>query len=268
MARTPALMESAPHSPRLVTVQSAPDTAAVALRDLTFGYGGKHPVLRGITLEAAPGGITMVLGASGGGKTTLLKLVKGLLAPDRGSIHVFGTPVRPGGRTGRLDRRVAYIPQQLGLVRSLSVLDNTLMGALGRTGTLASLVRLFPRSEIARARDVLDQLGIGHKAAEKVHNLSGGERQRVAIARALMQEARLVLADEFVSQLDPVTTTEIMNILRGLVRDGLTLVMTTHELDLVGRYADHVVVLRDGEKIADAPANRLAAESLPALLKT
>jgi phosphonate transport system ATP-binding protein len=99
----------------------------------------------------------MVLGASGGGKTTLLKLVKGLLTPNRGSIEVFGVTVRPGGRTGRLDRRVAYVPQQLGLVRSLSVLDNTLMGALGRTGTLASLVRLFPRSDVARAQDVLER---------------------------------------------------------------------------------------------------------------
>jgi len=240
---------------------------AVAVRDLWFGYAGKEAVLRGVSLDAAAGEITMVLGASGGGKTTLLKLIKGMLAPRQGRIVVHGEPSPRVSRTGRLDRTVAYIPQQLGLVRSMSVLDNVLTGALGRVGTLASLVRLFPKNDVQRAHELLRMLGISEKAHERVYALSGGERQRVAIARALMQEPRLILADEFVSQLDPVTGREIMELLRGLVRAGITLLMTTHELDLVLRFADRVVVLRDGEKVLDAPAAGLDADALAVTIK-
>lgn len=231
---------------------------ALEARDVWFGYVRERPVLKGISLSAEEGQITMVLGASGGGKTTLLKLAKGLLAPQRGAIRVFGQRVV----AGHLDRRVAYIPQQLGLVRNLSVLENTLTGALGRVGTLPSLLKIFPRHCLREARRTLETLGIDHKADEKVYALSGGERQRVAIARALMQQPRLILADEFISQLDPVTSLEIMEIMHQIAADGVALVMTTHELDIVARYADHVVILRDGEKVIDGPAYALNVSEL------
>ena len=240
---------------------------ALEARDLWFSYAKGRPVLQGVELSAAPGRITMILGASGGGKTTLLKLLKGLVAPQRGTVTVLGRPIAPCARGGRLDARVAYIPQQLGLVRNLSVLDNVLAGALGRTGTLPSLLKLFPRATAAQARATLAMLGIGHKAQEKVYALSGGERQRVAIARALLQEPSLILADEFVSQLDPVTTTEIMDVMRNIARRGVALVMTTHELDVVTRYADRVIVLRDGAKVLDCPAAEVSADDLAAMIK-
>lgn len=243
-------------------------SAAVEARDVWFGYAGGRPVLKGVSLAAAQGAITVVLGASGSGKTTLLKLIKGLLVPGRGSISVLGRPPASGRRGGHLDERVAYIPQQLGLVRSLSALDNTLTGALGRTATLPSLFKLFPRQCVGQARETLDVLGIGHKADEKVYALSGGERQRVAIARALMQRPRLIVADEFISQLDPVTSREIMEIMRGIAACGVSLVMTTHELEIVSRYAQQVVVLRDGEKVVDSPAQDVGVTGLGRVMKT
>lgn len=193
----------------------------------------------------------MILGTSGSGKTTLLKLCKGLLAPQRGEVRAFGVPVRAPSR-GRLDPRVAYIPQQLGLVRSLSALDNALVGALSDVGTLPSLLRILPEAPMRRARDLLGRLGIAHKADAPVHELSGGERQRVAIARALMQEPRVLLADEFISDLDPLTSAEIMTIVRDAVGEGVAVVMTTHEMDVVSEHADHVIVLREGEASLDA----------------
>ena len=240
---------------------------AVEARDLWFGYGKGNPVLRGVDFSAAQGRITMVLGASGGGKTTLLKLLKGLIAPQQGTIRVLDRPLVAAPGAGRLDPAVAYIPQQLGLVRMLSVLENTLTGALGRVGTLQSLVKLWPRDTVAQAHETLQLLGIGHKAREKVYALSGGERQRVAIARALMQEPALILADEFVSQLDPVTTEEIMDVMREIARYGVALVMTTHELDVVSRYADRVVVLRGGEKVLDCPAAEAGRDDLALTIK-
>jgi phosphonate transport system ATP-binding protein len=196
-------------------------------------------------MRATLGEVTMVLGTSGSGKTTLLKLVKGLLAPRSGEVRVFGRVVEAPVR-GRLDPRVAYIPQQLGLVRSLSALENALVGALSRMGTLPSLLSLLPDGETKRARELLARLGIGHKADAPVHELSGGERQRVAIARALMQGPRVLLADEFISDLDPLTSAEIMSLVRGAAGAGVAVLMTTHELDVVREHGDHIVVLRDG----------------------
>jgi phosphonate transport system ATP-binding protein len=227
-----------------VTGEADPALEAV---DLWFGYGRGRPVLRGVTLAARAGEVTMILGVSGSGKTTLLKLFKGFLAPWRGQVRALGAPVNASQRA-RLDPRSAYIPQQLGLVRSLSALENTLIGALARTPALPSALAHFPAPDLERARNLLDRLGIADKAGESVHALSGGERQRVAIARALMQRPRIVLADEFISQLDPVTSAEIMTVVRGIADDGVAVVQTTHEMDIVDRYADSVIVLRDGQK--------------------
>lgn len=234
------------------------------VRDAHFAYVRSRPVVRGVTIHASPGEVTMILGTSGSGKTTLLKLCKGLLVPQRGDVRVLGDEVA-APRRGRLDPRVAYIPQQLGLVRSLSAMENALVGALARVGTLPSLLRLMPEPEVRRARELLGRLGIGHKAEEPVHALSGGERQRVAIARALMQDPRVLLADEFISDLDPLTGAEIMSLVRDAAGEGVAVVMTTHEMDVVREHADHVVVLREGETSLDAhgvPDARAITEAL------
>jgi phosphonate transport system ATP-binding protein len=239
---------------------------ALETQDLWFSYHPSRPVLKGLSISASRGEVTMILGLSGGGKTTLLKLAKGLLSPQSGSIQVMGNRPR-ATRRGRLDHRTAYIPQQLGLVRNSTALENALTGALWRTGAVASLLKLFPREVTQHARHMLASLGIGHKADEKVLALSGGERQRVAIARALMQQPELILADEFVSQLDPVTSSEIMEIMRETARRGVALVMTTHQLEIVSRYADRVMLLREGEKVADLKGAEVDIEELRRMMK-
>jgi len=244
------------------------DAGRLALEagDVWFSYGGGRQVLRGVSFAARPGEITMVLGVSGSGKTTLLKLFKGLLAPRQGSVLVLGAPV-VSARRARLDPRVAYIPQHLGLVRTLTVLDNVLAGVLGRVPPLPSLLRRFPHAQVARARDLLTRLGIGNKAETRAHALSGGERQRVAIARALMQAPLILLADEFVSQLDIHTSRDMLTIVRSIVDTGVTAIVATHEVELVDRYADSVVVLRNGEKVLDRRAWPEAATDIVRALR-
>lgn len=241
-----------------------PPQALVAER-LSYAYRRGRPVLRDVSFTAQGGEVLAILGTSGSGKSTLLKLCRGLLACRGGSVRVVGEPVRSG--RGALDPRIAYIPQQLGLVRSLSVLDNILVGALAQRGAVG-LIRLGTPELERRAEEIAQRLGIGHKLREKAFTLSGGERQRVAIARALIQEARVLLADEFISQLDPLTTGEIMRLVRQIADDGVAVVMTTHEHSIVRDHADRAIVLREGAKVVDVRTRSVAmAEITEALAK-
>lgn len=243
-------------------------TPTVQASNVWFSYVKGQFALKGVSLSVEPGIICMVLGASGSGKSTFLKAVKGLIKPQQGTINVFGLEVTNGlsnNLRGELGRRVAYIPQNLGLVRNMTVLENTLTGALSRVGTLVSLVQAFPKHYLTEARQTLEALGIGHKLADKVYNLSGGERQRVAIARALMQQPQLVLADEFVSQLDPLTNREIMDIVIEIAKMGVTFMITSHEVELVSQYGDQAVFLQDGQKVYECPAREVKLDSIARL---
>ncbi len=220
----------------------ADDGSAVVVRGLSYGYRDGGEVLRDVQFVANAGEITVILGGSGSGKTTLLRLIAGLLRPTGGEVRVLGRD--PARR--RLDPRVAYVPQQLGLVRSRSALDNVLVGALGHTTAFMSLLGRYSRHHRDRAAELLDTLGIGDKAAAPVYSLSGGERQRVAVARALLQEPRVFLADEFVSQLDALTSRDVLDRVRAMARDGAAVVVTTHELDVALTFADRIAVVRRG----------------------
>ncbi|MEX2158109.1 MAG: ATP-binding cassette domain-containing protein [Dehalococcoidia bacterium] len=242
-------------------IEGAPLPALTA-RGLTFSYNRRSAALLDVSLEVRPAALTMILGRSGSGKTTLLRVLRGLLRPQQGDVRLTGTPVNGT----KAEARLAYVPQTLGLVRSMTALDNTLTGALGRIGTVRSLLRLFPREIVDEAKNTLVSLGLGHKINERVHALSGGERQRVAIARALMQHPDVILADEFVSQLDPITATETLQAMRKLAHSGVTLLITTHETDIVAEYADHVVVMREGAIIHDGPAEDLTEPGMLELL--
>jgi len=249
------------------TVLYAPDRQAARLggrphpllmaEDLWFSYNhGCAPVLQGTALTIRRGVVTMILGRSGSGKTTLLKVIQGLLKPHRGQVRLregLAASQQPADAL-----TIAYIPQNLGLVRSMTALENTLTGALRVTGTLPSLLRLFPAAIREKASETLSRLGLAHKLHERVYSLSGGERQRVAIARALMQEPELILADEFVSQLDPVTARDILNMVRGFASQGIGFLVTTHETDVVADYADRLLVMNAGRISYDGEAKTVS----------
>jgi len=235
-------------------VGSAP---AVRVEDLWFAYSGAEWVLRGVDLEVPAGGFWAIMGPSGAGKTTLLRILAGLLPFPRGAVSLLGHPLR--GRPGPAFRRmVGYIPQQLGLVRGLTALENVLLGSLARHNGWRTALGFFPRAEIERAQALLALLGLGDKAGEKVFRLSGGERQRVAIARTLMQDPQLILADEFVSDLDLPRAAQVLAFVHRMARErGLTVILNLHELQLVQEFADHVVILKRGRVVYESPAPRL-----------
>ncbi|MCG3175199.1 MAG: Vitamin B12 import ATP-binding protein BtuD [Candidatus Omnitrophica bacterium] len=224
----------------------------VSARELRYAYAGRRPeVVDGVSLSVSAGEVVVVLGRSGSGKTTLLRLLAGLLKPQAGTVE--------GRREGT---RLAYIPQTLGLVRSTSVLENVLVGALGRLNALRSTLGLFGAVEENKARTLLVGLGLSGKSTRRVSTLSGGERQRVAIARALMGEPDIVLADEFVSQLDPVTAEEVLEMVKGLAGQGVGFVITTHDVELGLRLADRVVVLKNGRAQLQGRAQGLSARAV------
>ena len=238
---------------------------ALVAERLSYAYRRGRPVLREISFEAAAGEVLAILGTSGSGKTTLLKLCRGLLPLQAGSVAVLGETVVSG--RGALDARIAYIPQQLGLVRALSVRQNILIGGLARRPVLGSLARLATPELAARAEAIAASLGIAQKLGEKAYTLSGGERQRVAIARALLQGPQVLLADEFISQLDLHTTGEIMRFIRGVADDGVAVIMTTHEQAIVREHADRAIVLRDGVKVVDVRTHAVPIDDITAALR-
>lgn len=231
-------------------------------RGLWYSYDRRRVVLANVDLDVDAGAMTTILGRSGSGKTTLLKVLKGLLKPQRGSIHVAA----PNG--ARIAGAVAYVPQTLGLVRSSTALENALAGSLSRVGTARSLLSIFPGQIVDEAKETIARLGLAHKIHEPVWALSGGERQRIAIARALMQHPALILADEFVSQLDPITAEGILNIMAEIVSDSrVGLLVTTHETDVVEQYADRVIIMAEGRIVHDTPGGHLKQHEMIDLLR-
>ncbi len=233
--------------------------------NLWFQYEYEEPVLQSANLEIRKGLVTMILGRSGSGKTTLLKILANIVEPLKGKIDWLAPLIANNGFSR--EQAIAYIPQSLGLVRNMSVIDNTLAGALAYTPTFFSVMKRFSSETLKNAQQILTDLGIWDKRSRKICNLSGGERQRVAIARALMLRPKLILADEFVAQLDPITTTEILVMMRHLAQRGISFLVTTHDIDLVKEYADRVIIMKEGRILCDHSTDGLAMEEVLDCLK-
>ena len=201
------------------------------LSDVSVTLGGRA-VLRGVTLQVAAGEVVALEGASGAGKTTLIRAAAGLVPCD-GRVS--------GGRT-------AVIFQQHALARRLSVRTNVLLGTLARVGLLRTALRMWPHAEAERAEGCLARVGLAGLSARRTDTLSGGQRQRVAIARALAQQAPVLLADEPVASLDPDTAAAVLGLLRDLARkDGLAVLLCLHQPELAARFADRRLRLAEGQ---------------------
>jgi phosphonate transport system ATP-binding protein len=147
---------------------------------------------------------------------------------------------------------IGYIPQSLGLVKNISVIENILLGSLPRLSKIQSLFKKFPENEIFEAKKIIDLVGLTGKEDRKAYMLSGGEKRRVAIARALMQKPTILLADEIVSELDHVTAREIMDLITNAQKKmNLTAIMVHHDMQLALEYANRVAVIKEGKKILE-----------------
>jgi phosphonate transport system ATP-binding protein len=203
-----------------------------------------------------------IIGRSGAGKSTLLRVINRLTDATSGAITYGGQEIV--GLRGKDKRawqaRCAMIFQQFNLVPRMDVVSNVLFGTLNARSTFTSMLNLFPRSDINRAIDILERLGVAENCIKRAEALSGGQQQRVAIARALMQDPEIILADEPIASLDPLNAKIVMESLRRIHdEDGRMVICNLHTLDTARTYCDRVIGMRDGKIVFDGPASDLSA---------
>ncbi|GAA1247068.1 ABC transporter ATP-binding protein [Kitasatospora nipponensis] len=221
----------------------------IEISEVSKTYDGERPALAGLDLQVRAGEALAVLGPSGSGKSTLLNLVAGLDRPTAGRVTVDGVRVDALTESGlaRYRReRIGMVFQFFNLLDDLTVEDNVLLPA-----QLTGISRATARR---RAAELLDRLGIGHRAGARPGRLSGGERQRVAVARALMNRPALLLADEPTGALDSAAAADVRELLRSLTTEGQTLVLVTHDTALAAACATRTIELVDGRIARDVTA--------------
>ena len=225
----------------------------VQMNDVSASYDSKNYVLKDIKMSIDRGTNYAIVGHSGSGKSTLLRLINGMMNPTSGKILVdYQTPNISDKKFKSFMHKIGYIPQNLGLIKNSTVLENILIGALHRVSGFNSFLKKFSDYEIDNAKKILKQVSLEDKADRKIYMLSGGEKRRVAIARALVQKPEIMLADEIVSELDHVTAREIMDVLaEAQATMKLTSIMVHHDLQLALEYADRVAVIKEGEKVLE-----------------
>ena len=211
----------------------------IQVRDLNKWFGKLH-VLRGVSCAVSAGEVVVLCGPSGSGKSTLLRCINLLEQPTSGQIEVDGLEVTARSKSvNEIRQRIGIVFQQFNLFPHLSVLDNIILAPMK--------VRKVPRAEAETiAMQLLERVGIPEKARAFPAQLSGGQQQRVAIARALAMRPKAMLFDEPTSALDPEMIKEVLDVMRGLARDGMTMIVVTHEMGFAREVADRVVFMDDG----------------------
>lgn len=204
-------------------------------------YFGDLHVLKGVDLEVAPQEVVVMIGASGSGKSTLLRCLNFLEMKDQGRILIDGKEVDPATTPlNKVREHVGMVFQHFNLFPHMTVLENVIEAPVH--------VKKVPRAEaLKRGRELLEKVGLGDKGDVYPEKLSGGQKQRVAIARALAMEPSVMLFDEPTSALDPELVGEVLEVMKSLAADGMTMVVVTHEMGFAREVADRVVFLDNGQ---------------------
>lgn len=228
--------------------------ALVEIRDLRKRFGANE-VLKGITLDVQPGEVIAIIGKSGSGKSTLLRCINGLETHEGGMLTVQGQALRHGDAQAmrELRQRVGMIFQSFNLFPHLSAGRNVMLAP--------TLVKQHDRAQAeAQARRLLDRVGLADKFDAMPGQLSGGQQQRVAIARALAMEPAVLLCDEITSALDPELVGEVLRVVESLAKDGMTLLMVTHEMGFARQVSDRVVFMHEGRVHEVGPPGQIFGE--------
>jgi len=225
----------------------SPIPAAFITVDGVNKHFGAHHVLRDVSTQFNAGEVTVILGASGSGKSTLLRMLNRLEAHDSGRIVVDGIEVSDDARQlERLRAEVGMVFQQFNLFPHLTVLENVALAPRRVRG-------LSRAAAEARAKELIERVGLAAHAHKHPFQLSGGQQQRVAIARSLAMQPKVMLFDEPTSALDPEMVKEVLDVMKELARSGMTMLVVTHEMGFAREVADRVLFIDQGRIAADAP---------------
>ncbi|MCY0903450.1 amino acid ABC transporter ATP-binding protein [Arthrobacter sp. H14-L1] len=224
------------------------EAAAPALVELTAvnkHYGSLH-VLQNINLQVKKGEVVVVIGPSGSGKSTLCRAINRLETIDDGEIRIDGKKLPAEGKElARLRADVGMVFQSFNLFAHKTILENVTLGPIKVKG-------LAKAEADGQAMELLKRVGVGHQAQKLPAQLSGGQQQRVAIARALAMKPKVMLFDEPTSALDPEMINEVLDVMIGLAKDGMTMIVVTHEMGFARKAADRVVFMADGQIVEDS----------------
>ncbi|HIW64116.1 MAG TPA: amino acid ABC transporter ATP-binding protein [Candidatus Stackebrandtia excrementipullorum] len=221
-------------------------TPLVHMSEVNKFFGDNH-VLQDIDLTVMPGEVVVLIGPSGSGKSTLCRTINRLETVSSGTIEIDGRPLPAEGRAlAELRSNVGMVFQHFNLFAHLSVLQNIALGPM-------KVRRISKAKAQERARTLLERVGLADKADSYPAQLSGGQQQRVAIARGLAMDPKLMMFDEPTSALDPEMVNEVLDVMQDLAREGMTMVVVTHEMGFARRAGDKVVFMADGRIVEVAP---------------
>ena len=235
----------------------------IEFRNVSKMYPNGTKGLNNINLKIQKGEFIVMVGLSGAGKSTLLRSVNRLHEITEGEIIIEGESITSAKGKGlrRMRRDIGMIFQSFNLVKRSTVLKNVLAGRVGYHSTLRTTLGLFPKEDVELAFQALKRVNILEKAYARADELSGGQQQRVSIARALAQEAKIILADEPVASLDPLTTKQVLDDLKKINEDfGITTIVNLHSIDLARQYATGIIGLHAGEIVFDGSVEEATDE--------
>jgi glutamate transport system ATP-binding protein len=221
------------------------DQNLVELRAIRKAFGD-NVVLDGVDLSVARGEVIVIAGPSGSGKSTMLRCVNGLETVDAGEVIFDGQPVHAGRGLPALRAQIGFVFQQFHLFPHKTVLQNIVLAPMQVKGVARDAAH-------ARAHELLERVGIAEKADQYPADLSGGQQQRVAIARALAMDPKLMLFDEPTSALDPEMIREVLDVMRDLAREGMTMLVVTHEMGFAREVCDRLVFIDGGLIVEEGP---------------
>ena len=235
----------------------------IKFENVSVTYPGGVEALKDLNLEIKDGDFIIIVGLSGAGKSTLLRTVNNLVKPSTGSVYLEGKNDTSAKKKElkKIRSQIGMIFQTFNLVNRSTVLKNVLTGRLSNISTIRSILGLWPKDQKEMAFEALNQVEILEKAYVRASNLSGGQQQRVGIARALSQKPKVMLADEPVASLDPITSRVVMSYLKKINTElGITTIVNLHFLDLAKEFGDRLIGLRDGKLVFDGNVNDVSDE--------
>ncbi|MGB4438321.1 MAG: phosphonate ABC transporter ATP-binding protein [Sedimentibacter sp.] len=233
-------------------------------------YGNDTQALKGVSFDVYEGEFVVIIGLSGSGKSTLLRCINRLVKQTEGSIEFQGIKLENSNKKELRNsrREIGMIFQHYNLIDRLTVIQNVLHGRLGYMSNFHGIFDLYSQDDRRRALQILERVGLENEVLKRADQLSGGQKQRVAISRALAQNPSLMLADEPIASLDPVSSDVVMDYLHNICKeDGISAIVSLHQVEFALKYATRIIGIRDGFIVYDGKPENLSDEMVSEIYK-